>query len=532
MRTNRRGTRSSWLSVGLVVVVAVVLVRLIWGCWTLWQSEPPYVSGPLDLERRFEAAAFLEFASLVPSERGLTGSLVPLALLEAALDDLLHSPGLVGQLALLVLMLSAAGVARELFPDARGSALMTVVLLATLPTLGRFAWTSQAAPLVAAFTAATIYTYLLWQRTHRPAAAIACGLTALAANSCSIDAWLLLLPLWLWGLYHVLRGRGGPRWAGLLALGLAIIPVGIYTAGAGGLPIGAVGFWKDHLGFGATAAPAGAFSSALTELALHAPILVLGLPMILLARVILREAPVPVGRPLGIGVLVVIVSVFQRSNAEQALERLLVCVVLAAPFIAGCTVAAIVRACDRKVAPLFLVWLLVLTQAGFSLPHLAIPVDTEERPILQLGSMIRDLYDEGVLETADLVGIQNRANQEDLRPLQMEALGDVAFARLFRPGHIRLEPLLPSPKELTDAVQATDQRRGVAEAKRIRQLLDEQGYRLLVAVGPRTCRSLQAARFRAAANVGPYRLFVPQGDQEFALAVLKAATRHTGRIES
>lgn len=506
MERKRSRLRSGtfWL---MLAFAALLAGRLAYGAWLVHGTNAAYVANDDDLARRLAATTYLEIPTFDPAEEPPAARAL-LALVNAVVGNILVSPAVFATLCAVLLLAALAGTAREMFPEVGGAPFLTIALLGFHPALSQLTLTARPESWTAAICSLTIWVSYRMARTGRNSDRILyCCFMILAYNS-SFDAWLLLLPLWFAAFRtHLRRPAAERNLASWLAHGLAAAPVAVWCVVSLAAPGGPAAYLTNHFGLGEPRAPDGAFSEAVASLAITAPLTMLLLPMLLVARPLAREGYRVLRRPLALGLLLLLISIYHRSGPEEATARLLVVVALLVPSIAGATLLVIRYALQRVVLARAVVWTLALGQLGVSLPH-GLPRPPIDNEAIRLGVLLRSLYREGVVDpTQELVAIQNRAHNEELEKPQKLAISASAYTQLFHPGAIRMDHLIPiemdalAPRSLrkTEVVPVSP--------RAVREMLERQQYRLIVAVGPNTRRVLQTAGYKKIGEVGPYALY-------------------------
>jgi hypothetical protein len=506
------------VGIALTLVLLVIVGRAAYGWWMIEVTGSSYIAGDADLNRRVEASSFWQDPSLSPRASFLPGSIALLSAVDLLVHDLLVSPPILGTLAVILLLVGLAGVTRQLFPDVPSATPVAVLLVAFAPGLTQLSLTSLPEPLAAALILNALWFFLWWRSNLRNLPVLLFSAFMLAASVTSFDAWLVLLPFWVYGSWRFLRSRERPllTWA---ALGFAPLAIIVWTVRAQGSGQGSVSFWLDQLGLGSNRAPEGAFATGFAQLAIGSPVLVLILPMTLVGLHMARSFRVPIGRLLGIGLLLMLVSIFGRASSEKAFARLSVMLLVATPLVAGGTIAAIFRSLERPRLAMTFVWLVTLAQAGFTAP-LGTPPKAEEKPIMMIGAVLDGLFERGLLQRGtDLVVIQNRAHNEELNPAQRIAISDSRMARLFSQSSIRTDSILPSGKELGTQQKGKKGKSDKVDPRKARSLFLRKGYKILVAIGSNTRKTLHTYGLRFAGGIGEYRFFIPQTELELSRAI-------------
>ena len=526
-----RAGRNAW-----VAILVVILLRAAYALWLVWSVDAVHLAGEADLDRRLYAADYWSSPGLEARGADLLLAQALPALVIAASDDLLLAPAWIGTLAVILLLVGLAGICREWYPEVPSAAVLTVLLVAFSPSLSRLSLTTQPETLVAGLCALCWWGFLVWLRTHGRVGLYSFGLFLFLALATSFDAWILTLPTAVYALGRTLRRPRRPlphaREARIL-VGLALLPVLVWSVRALARETGLAGLWLGNLGLGPLAAGIEpGFGPGFTSVAIGAPLVVMGLPMIALGRLLPRPQHLRFGRLVGIGLTLLTLSVWWRSPAEEAAARLQIVLVLSAPFVAGSVLGALHHGVERRALPMTLIWVLVLVQVVFSIPAGPPPVDEGRHAAFQVGSLISRLYEERVLDrSGDLVVLQDREHNDTLTAEQRTALGQSRYVQLFARDRIRTDAILPATREPARrrrGQQATVVRSPPAEDTR--EWLSQHAYRLIVAFGRTTRRVLGSAGYQEIGSLGAFSFLAAQGDTVLCQVVAAEILREGGTL--
>ncbi len=482
----------------LRLLAGLVLVRWIYGLWVYDLQDGVMIQNVGDVYRRLAADSWEGFGSLIRFGDFLPGSLLALGTIQFALGNLFLSPVIVGALGIAMWIFALAGITRALFPQSKDATILTVLLVAFAPSATWDSLTASSTPLTLGVTSVAVWAALRGHRENQRRFWVTFCVACWVASLISLDAWLILGPLWLLTAIQVLvssriraqRDRASILW--IIAAGLGFAAVGAWIQLTRPSILSLSILRTDQVN------PGHLLRNFMGLMALS-PLLPLGVLMSVVGAQVRQLNDFPLGKAAAATVLLLTGSVLTCSQPHGDESRLFLAFAMLAPLIAGGTVSAIRSVAHRPQRFVWIVWVAVGLNAGFSLMR-GMGFRQPHSDYVTLGQSLRDMLSHESLQPQDNIALESKIDMDpSVKPAQEEIAELLPLIHLFQPDRLQLSSVIP-PQGV-----APGQHEQVG--KRVVKLLRDRNDQVVFALSPSGIRLLEEGGYQNAGVLGPFTIF-------------------------